>query len=206
MFEIQNYGSFIAAILIFQLIPGPGTFAILNATSRNGVSAGFGAVFGTLLGDFCFMVAAIVGLAAIMHSHPMIFKSFQWFGAFYLAWMGFQLLRAEIKTAESRIEPIRSAWVYFRQAFAVCMTNPKAILFFVAFFPLFLSPVSSRMTLWIMMLHVTLLSFIYQGGLVLIGNQIASRLKSVPSAGHNASRIAGVVLICFAIKLALSNL
>ena len=55
MFDIQNYGSFVAAIVVFQLIPGPGTLAILNATARNGVGAGLGAVLGTLAGDFLAM-------------------------------------------------------------------------------------------------------------------------------------------------------
>lgn len=74
MFDIQNYISFIAAILVFQLIPGPGTLAILNATARNGVKAGLGAVLGTLLADFLYMVAAVAGLAAIMQASPLLFN------------------------------------------------------------------------------------------------------------------------------------
>jgi leucine efflux protein len=205
MFDIQNYGSFIAAIMIFQLIPGPATFTILRATSKNGLSAGFGAVVGTLLGDLCFMIAAIAGLAAIMQANPTIFQGLQWFGVVYLLWMGFQPLNTEGKSTATRPEPVKSAWVYFRQAFAVSMTNPKVILFFVAFFPLFLRPESSWLTLLIMMLHVTILSFLYQAGLVLIGNQIAIRLMSIPSAGKIASRIAGAALICFALRLAIHN-
>lgn len=84
MFDIQNYASFIAAILIFQLIPGPGTLAILTATARNGIGVGFGAVVGTLLGDFTYMVGAVLGLAAVMHAHPLAFEALQWFGAAYL--------------------------------------------------------------------------------------------------------------------------
>ena len=206
MFDIQNYGSFIAAIMIFQLIPGPATFAILNATSKNGLSAGFAAVVGTLLGDLCFMVAAVIGLAAIMQANPVIFQGLQWFGAAYLLWMGVQLLSTKEQSSTTRPEPVKSAAIYFRQAFAVSMTNPKVVLFFVTFFPLFLHPESSRMTLLIMMLHVTFLSFLYQAGLVLIGNKIAIRLRSVPSAGKIASRIAGAALICFAVKLAIHNL
>ena len=75
MFDIQNYISFIAAILVFQLIPGPGTLAILNATARNGVKAGLGAVLGTLLADFLYMVAAVAGLAAVMQANPLLFNS-----------------------------------------------------------------------------------------------------------------------------------
>jgi leucine efflux protein len=205
VFNIQNYGSFIAAIVVFQLIPGPGTLAILNATARNGVSAGLGAVLGTLVGDFLFMMAAVAGLAAVMNANPILFQALQWFGAAYLCWMGVQLLRTRVNKNLSCSEPKKSAWVYFRQAFAVSLTNPKVILFFVAFFPLFLRPESSSATLVAMMVHVTAMSFFYQAGLVLIGNTVASRLKSLPFARKVATRLAGVALIGFGIKLAGSN-
>lgn len=58
MFGIQNYGAFLFAILLFQLIPGAGSFAILNATARNGIGAGIGAVFGTLCGDLDHMLVS----------------------------------------------------------------------------------------------------------------------------------------------------
>ncbi len=205
MFGIQNYGSFIAAIVVFQLIPGPGTLAILNATARNGVGAGLGAVLGTLAGDFLFMVAAVAGLAAVMNANPAVFQALQWFGAAYLCWMGLQLLRARIAGDAATTEPKRAAAVYFRQAFAVSITNPKVVLFFVAFFPLFLRPDSSSLTLAAMMVQVTAISFLYQAGLVLAGNSIARKLEALPSARRIATRLAGVALIGFGIKLASSN-
>ena len=205
MFDIQNYGSFIAAIVVFQLIPGPGTLAILNATARNGVGAGLSAVLGTLAGDFLFMVAAVAGLAAVMNANPALFQALQWFGAAYLCWMGVQLLRARIAGDTATTEPRRAAAVYFRQALAVSLTNPKVVLFFVAFFPLFLRPDSSSLTLVAMMVHVTAISFLYQAGLVLAGNSIARKLEALPSARRIATRLAGVALIGFGIKLASSN-
>jgi leucine efflux protein len=204
MFDIQNYGAFVAAIVVFQLIPGPGTLAILNATARNGVGAGMGAVMGTLLGDFAFMVAAVAGLAAVMNANPSLFLALQWFGAAYLAWMGVQLLRAGVN-GDAAEEEKKSGWVYFRQAFAVSITNPKVVLFFVAFFPLFLKPDSSGTTLAVMMAHVTVISLVYQAGLVLIGNWVAAKLRSMPSARKIATRLAGVALIGFGVKLAASN-
>jgi threonine/homoserine/homoserine lactone efflux protein len=205
MFDIQNYGSFIAAIVVFQLIPGPGTLAILNATARNGVSAGLGAVLGTLAGDFLLMVAAVAGLAAVMLGNPALFQALQWFGAAYLCWMGLQLLRARVAGGAATAEPRRAAVVYFRQAFAVSLTNPKVVLFFVAFFPLFLRPDSSNLTLAAMMVHVTVISFLYQAGLVLAGNSIARKFEALPSARRIATRLAGVALIGFGVKLASSN-
>lgn len=205
MFDIQNYYSFLLAILVFQLIPGAGTIAILNATARNGVRAGLGAVLGTLLGDFVFMVAAAVGLAAVMRENPLLFEILQWFGALYLCWLGVGLFRTKFDTQTNIQEPKKSAWIYFKQGFAVSVTNPKVMLFFVAFFPLFLSPSSSSTTLFAMMLHVTILSFIYQALLVILGNSIAHKLKAIPFARKLATRLAGIALFVFGIKLALEN-
>ncbi|AOV18370.1 threonine transporter [Acidihalobacter aeolianus] len=202
MFGIQHYESFIAAILVFQLIPGAGTIANLNATARNGIGAGLGAVLGTLCGDLVYMLAAVAGLAALMHANPALFHAMQWFGAGYLMWMGFQLLRRPVHGAPAWDEPRQPAWRYFRQALAVSLTNPKVMLFFVAFFPLFLSPGASHATLAAMMLHVTLLSFLYQTGLVTLGNAVARRLRTAPFARVLATRLAGVALIGLGIRLA----
>ncbi len=205
MFGIQNYASFVLAILAFQMTPGPGAITILNATARGGVRAGLTAVFGTLSGDFIYMVSAAAGLAAVMHANPMVFNALQWFGAGYLCWMGLQLLRAKARPAGAQVQAARSRWSYFRQAFAVAVTNPKVIMFFVAFFPLFLRVDSSAGTLIAMMVHVTTLSFIYQLSLVLVGNAVAQRLHAYPYARRLTACVAGSALIAFGVKLAASN-
>ena len=205
MFGIHDYASFVAAIIVFQLIPGPGTLAILNATARNGIGAGMGAVVGTLVGDFVFMLAAVAGLAAVMRANPMLFAALQWFGAGYLCWIGYRLLRAPMDAAARPASPRQSGWRYFQQACAVSLTNPKVVLFFVAFFPLFLRPEASATTLIVMMAHVTLISFLYQAGLVLVGNAVARRLRAMPSARLIATRAAGIALVGFGVKLAISN-
>ncbi len=205
MFDIQNYASFLLAILVFQLVPGPGTIAILNATARNGIGAGFGAVLGTLLGDFIYMVAAVLGLAAVMQANPMLFEALQWFGAGYLCWMGLRLLRARFADENGAPQPQRTRWAYFRQACAVSLTNPKVVLFFVAFFPLFLRPDATAGTLAALMAHVTLLSLLYQAGLVLVGNAVARRLKAYPFARRLATQLAGIALVGFGLRLAASN-
>ena len=202
MLDIQNYGSFVAAILVFQAIPGAGTIAILDSTARDGRRAGMAAVMGTLVGDALLMTAAVAGLAALLQANPMLFHGLQWFGAAYLFWMGGKLVfaRAEGDAAESAGDSTSRG--YFRRALAVSLTNPKAILFFIAFFPLFLKPHASPTTLPVMMLHVTILSLVYQAALVFIGNLVAVRLKGISFARVIASRLAGVTLIALSMKLA----
>jgi leucine efflux protein len=205
MFEIQNYGSFVAAICIFQLVPGPGTIAILSATARGGKRVGLAAVLGTLLGDFIYMIAAAAGLAAVMQANTRAFAMLQWIGAAYLCWIGVGLLRARIRDEQLAGGSARSALTYFRTSIAVSLTNPKVILFFVAFFPLFLQPGATRIALVALMAHVTLISLAYQCGLVFVGHAVADRLKTFPPARRLATRLAGIALVGFGIKLAIDN-
>jgi threonine/homoserine/homoserine lactone efflux protein len=129
----------------------------------------------------------------------------QWFGVGYLCWMGIGLLRAPIEQIDAADEQRKSGWVFLRQACLVSLTNPKVILFFVAFFPLFMRPNSSTMTLLAMMAHVTGISLFYQAGIVLLGNAVARRLRAIPLARKLATRLAGLALVGFGIKLAANN-
>jgi leucine efflux protein len=205
MFDIQNYASFVGAILVFQLIPGPGTLAILNATARGGVAGGTGAVLGTLVGDFVYMLAAVLGLAAVLAAYPQVLAAAQWAGIAYLCWLGVRLLRTPVGGEPAN--PARNAGrrMYFRQAVAVSLTNPKVVMFFMAFFPLFLRPGAAPATLVALMLHVTVISFLYQMALVLVGNAAARRLARWPQARLVATRAAGVALIGFGARLALDT-
>jgi threonine/homoserine/homoserine lactone efflux protein len=119
--------------------------------------------------------------------------------------MGLQLLRAPMSTTSNSADVTRSPKAYFRQAFAVSVPNPKVILFFVAFFLMFIQPLASALTLAVMMAHATVLGLLYQAGWVLIGNVVSARLKAIPSTRKIATRLAGFALIRFCIKLAINN-
>lgn len=205
MLNIQNYTSFIMAIVVFQLIPGPGTITILNAAARKGVGGGLKAVLGTLSGDVIYMLAAVLGLAAILGAYPGVLKSAQWIGVAYLCWLGLKLLRSPADEGPVDATTAMAGWTCYRQALAVSLTNPKVIMFFMAFFPLFLSPGSAPLTLLVLMAHVTAISFLYQTVLVLVGNAAARRLSRWRYARRLATRLAGVALIGFGIKLAANH-
>lgn len=205
MFGIQNYYSFLLAVIIFQLIPGAGTITILHTTTCYGRSAGVSAVLGTLTGDFIFMLAAVIGLAAILQSHPFLFSSLQWLGSAYLCWFGIQLLKAKRTGNSSNLQPKPSLWANYRKACIVSLTNPKVILFFVSFFPLFLSSDSSFTTLVILMAHVVIISFCYQLLLVILGTLAVRMFKKWPNANQIATKLAGTALIGLGIKLGLEN-
>ncbi|GAB7027424.1 LysE family translocator [Geotalea toluenoxydans] len=205
MFEIHNYIGFITAILLFQLVPGPGTVAILNATARSGRRGGMGAVLGTLAGDLVYMVAAVSGLAALLTASPVLFSVVRLAGIAYLCRFGWTLLRSTTTSNVQETCSVPSVRRSFHQAFVVGLTNPKVIVFFMSFFPLFMTSTTRPVTLVIMMVHVSALCLVYQTLLVLVGDQVAKRLSPMPQVRLHATRLAGAALIVFGIKLALES-
>lgn len=137
MFGIADYGAFVAAIILFLAIPGPGNLALITSTGKGGVRAGLAAAFGVIAGDQVLMWAAVAGVAALLAAYPAAFHAVQWLGAAYLAWLGFRMLTAKPGDAPVlRIEPRH----YFKQGAIITLLNPKAIVFYMAFFPLFVDP------------------------------------------------------------------
>ncbi len=192
------------AVLVFQAIPGAGTVIILNAAARNGVLSGMHTVFGTLTGDFLYMLAAALGLAAVFSAYPGILQGLQWIGVAYLCLVGLQYIFTG-KTVGSTKKPERSETLsYFRQGMIVSLTNPKVMLFFMAFFPLFLNESSTPSTLIFLMIHVVIISLVFQSGLAIIGNGLAKWFSQWRIARIIARRVAGLTLIGFGIQLALN--
>ncbi|PIE46598.1 MAG: threonine transporter [Gammaproteobacteria bacterium] len=202
MFEIQCYQSFIITILLFQLLPGAGTVVILSAAASHGIKSGMSAVCGTLAGDFLYMLSAVLGLATLLQSFPYIFKIAQYTGALYLCFSGLQKILLDHRYDSVNHKQNMSHFKTFKHAFKICLANPKAIIFFLALFPLFLSKESKPITLVSMMFHVTIISLIYQSFLVVIGNTVRQLLCRWRYSRLVATRLAGAALIAFGIKLA----
>lgn len=200
MHSIDHPGSFLLAIVIFQLIPGPGTLAILRATGQYGMKAGFACVAGTLLGGLLCMAAAASGLEAVFRGQPAAMHLLQTAGSLYLAWMGWRLLKVRTQTASATAEA-PGLGRHLQQALTVSLTNPKVILFYFALLPLFFRAPVTVESFGTMVACVSGISLAYQGSLVLVGNAAARHLRRLPSARLIAQRIAGVLLIGFAVRL-----
>ena len=198
MFGIADYGAFCAAILVFLALPGPGTFALLTSTGQGGMRAGAAATFGVIAGD-----QVLQWLAALLVAHPLAFQVVQYAGAAYLAWIGLRLLLAR----EGRATPIRIApRHYFRQAFLITLLNPKAIVFYMAFFPLFIDPATHRggVTFAAMAVTIAVLTAVYGLLLCAFAHQVGARVRAHRRIARALERLAGVFLIGFGIRLGVS--
>ena len=199
----------IAAMAVFLMLPGPGTFCILTSAARNGLRGGFASVIGVMMGDAVLMFLAAIGVAALLHANLILFKGVQTLGAIYLAYLGFKLLRAkgkgELESEKSVVDASASLShiVDWRRGFFVTLINPKAIIFYMAFFPLFIDPITQRGSITFLTMGVIISSctLIYGSLLVVVGNAAAKHLARHRLLTAFASKTAGIFLIGFGIKL-----
>lgn len=200
MLGIADYGAFCATILLFLALPGPGTFALLTSTGKGGFRAGAAATGGLILGDQVLLWLAVAGVAALLAAHPVWFRAVQYAGAAYLAWIGLKLLFArDGASSPVRIEPGH----YTRQAFLITLLNPKAIVFYMAFFPLFIDPAGHQgaITFAAMALTIAVLTAAYCLLLCAFAQAVSHKVRAHRRVARALERLAGVFLIGFGLRL-----
>jgi leucine efflux protein len=203
-FGISDYSAFVAAIVVFLAIPGPGNLALITSTSKGGVAGGLMATMGVIAGDQVLMWLAVAGVAAVLSTYPAAFAAIQWLGAAYLAWLGWKMLSA--KPGDAPVLNIRPRQ-YFQQALAITLLNPKAIVFYMAFFPLFVDPQTHLgwISFGVMAATIAALTFLYGLGMTLLTHHLAERMRATPMVGRVLEKVAGIFLVGFGIKLAMSK-
>ncbi len=203
-FGISDYSAFVAAIVLFLAIPGPGNLALITSTSKGGLAGGLMATLGVIVGDQVLMWMAVAGVAAVLANYPAAFAAIQWMGAAYLAWLGWKMLSA--KAGDAPVLNIRPRQ-YFQQALGITLLNPKAIVFYMAFFPLFVDPKTHLgvISFGVMAATIAALTFLYGLGMTLLTHYLAERMRANPMVGRVLEKLAGLFLVGFGIKLAISK-
>lgn len=202
MLGVTDYGAFVIAFIVLLAIPGPGNFALITATGKGGIKGGLAATCGVILGDQVLMWLAVAGVAALLAAYPAAFHVVQWAGAGYLAWLGLRMVLS--KPGAAHREGGMNNGRYLRQTMMITLLNPKAIMFYMAFFPLFIDPVKHQgmVTFAFMAVTVATVTFLYGLVAVLLTHHLAERMRASPKVSNLLERLAGACLVGFGIKLA----
>ena len=202
MFGIADYGAFVVAIIVFLAIPGPGNLALLTATGKGGVRSGLAATLGVIAGDQVLLWLAVAGLSAVLINYPGLYSSVKWAGAAYLLGLGYSLFNS--KPGDAPVLNMKPDH-YFRQGLFITLLNPKAIVFYMAFFPLFVDPAVHQglVTFGFMALTIAALTFLYGLVVVLLAHHLAERVRANPMVSVMLNKVAGTLLMGFGLKLAL---
>jgi leucine efflux protein len=204
MFGVADYGAFVVAVIVFLAIPGPGNLVLVTATGKGGVRGGLAATGGVIAGDQVLMWLAVAGVATLLGASPRVFSAVQWLGAAYLGWMGWRMIMA--RPGDAPVLKIRTGQ-YFRQALLITLLNPKAIVFYMAFFPLFVDPLRHQglTTFAFMAVTVAVITLLYCTVAVTLTRVFAERLRANPTVVRWLNRLAGTMLLGFGLRLALSS-
>lgn len=140
--DLGLWAAFAAACVVVLVIPGPTALLVVTYSLKEGRRAGLAVTTGVALGDLVAMTGSLLGLGALLAASATAFTALKLIGAVYLAYLGVKMLRAPVDSLGSRPRPDLAPSLSEQQmawrAFAVTVTNPKSILFFVAFTPQFL--------------------------------------------------------------------
>jgi threonine/homoserine/homoserine lactone efflux protein len=204
MFGIADYPAFVLAVIVFLAIPGPGNLALLTATAKGGLRGGLAATLGVIAGDQVLMWAAVAGVAAVLATQPEFFQAMQWLGAAYLSYIGYKMWTT--KEGDAPVINI-TAGHYFRQSLWITLLNPKAIMFYMAFFPLFIDPQAHAgfFTFGVMAVTVAALTFLYGLIICVLAQRLSTRLQQRPWISQALQKIGGGLLVAFGLKLVLSK-
>jgi len=195
--------TFVVAGLALNIVPGADMTFIVASAARGGRRDGIVAALGVGTGALVHILAAVLGLSAILASSQTAFDLIKYAGAAYLLWIAFSLIRAKDAPAAA---PPRPASSLFRAAVTVNILNPKVALFFLAFLPQFVDPAAEMPAVQILCLG---LWFDLVGTLVNILVAVAAasaarRLRHVGWLRRGARWFAATLMGALAVQLALA--
>ena len=131
--------AFLLTSLIVVASPGTGVLYTLAVALTRGSRASIAAAFGCTLGIIPAMLAAMLGLAAVMHASALAFSTLKWLGVIYLLYMSWQALRETGALAVDGRPDARSRRRVIATGFLINILNPKLSIFFLAFLPQFIA-------------------------------------------------------------------
>ena len=199
--DFHSWISFVAATEALLIMPGPTVLLVISYALAQGKRSAWATVPGVAAGDFTAMALSLLGLGAVLAASAELFTVLKLAGAAYLVYLGIKVLRAPVPETLDENAPRESAPTgnsmgrITAHAYAVTALNPKSIVFYVAFFPLFLSAELPLLP-QVVVLGGTFLAMATVNAILyaLLAGQVTRFLKSY-RARKNLNRTAGGILL-----------
>lgn len=198
---------FVLASLALLLAPGPAVLYVVARSVDQGRWAGIISVLGISLGGWVHVVAAAVGLSALLVSSALAFTIVKYLGAAYLIYLGITTLLAPAKpVGEAEIIKMSHTKI-FRQGMIVNILNPKTALFFFTFIPQFVDPMRGSVALQIVFLGsiFLIMAIITDGMYAIVAGTLGQWLKTNQQFLKIQKYLSGTIYIFLGITTALSG-
>ncbi|WP_369789724.1 LysE family translocator [Rouxiella sp. WC2420] len=209
MLDITHFGLFLISIFFLCITPGPDLAYVVGQSVANGKRSGIISAIGVALGSCTHVVASAVGLTAMIMASPIMFQVIKYLGAAYLIYLGSKMLLGTFLGKKSSgaemIETKISTSGLLSRGFITTLTNPKVLLFFISFFPQFVSADGYNHALSFLMLGLiyALIAFITDVTFAILAGGAAGAVSKSIRLQKILDRVVGTTFIGLGIRLAL---
>ncbi|WP_455553738.1 LysE family translocator [Comamonas kerstersii] len=208
---IDTLIAFFGVAVLLALSPGPDNLFVLVQSAQRGWRLGMCVVVGLCLGILVHTTAVALGLAAVLAASSTAFTVLKWCGAAYLAWLAWGALRAPSQVSDTPVGSSAAQPLQLREALRMVgrgvvmnITNPKVLIFFLAFLPQFADPARGSVAWQIACFGAVfvLATFLVFGAIACFSGVFGGLLQRSARAQWWLNRLAGVVFLGLAVRLA----
>ncbi|WP_321906941.1 LysE family translocator [Burkholderia cenocepacia] len=211
MFGITHFGFFVFAVFLLNITPGPDTAYIVGRSVAQGRGAGLMSAFGISAGCCVHALACAFGLTALLAASATAFTVIKLVGAAYLIYLGVRMIIAKQAGAPSGAEAAQAAAAkplrqLFMQGFWTNVLNPKVVLFFVSFFPQFVSADSPHKAWAFLTLGAVFvaMSTVWTSLVAWVAGSVTQRFSGKPGVKKWLDRTVGSAFVGLGLRLATS--
>jgi threonine/homoserine/homoserine lactone efflux protein len=197
---------FFGISLVMGLAPGPDNLFVLMQSATRGSRAGMVIVIGLCSGLLVQTAMVAAGLGTLLTASKLALDILKTAGALYLAWLGWQALRSTSARPAAGAEPLQVTHLY-RRGLLMNLSNPKVIIFFLAFLPQFVAHDRGNVAFQMAALGLVFVmaSLLVFSGIAYFAGMGAERLLGSARAQRTLNIVAGVVFIALALKLLIAH-
>lgn len=206
MVPLGTWLLFCVACAALAVTPGPNLLYLVSRTLVQGRAAGFASLAGTGTGLALHVVAAALGLSALLATVPAAYEAVRWAGALYLAWLAWQTWRAPAET-RATVQPGAPMRRLYRDGVVTGILNPKVALFQLALFPQFVDPAHGSVLAQSLVLGATEVVIVaaWDASCVLAAAGVRRWLDARPAFSRGSKRVLAGVFAALAVRLALEG-
>jgi homoserine/homoserine lactone efflux protein len=200
--EISNWLIYFLAVLGLTFTPGPNGLLALTHGAIYGSKKTIATILGGSLGFATVIGLSMFGIGALLAASAQLLIVMKFVGGAYLIWLGIQVWRSpSLGESKTAVSTKVSSFSLFRQGALAALTNPKGILFFVAFLPQFIDPAISLLTQFVVMASTfVIIEFIYEYAVASLANKIKPFLAKF---GKKVNRVFGGIFMVIGVALPL---
>lgn len=205
---LHTWWLFVVAVFLLSGTPGPNMLHILSRSVEMGMKRSVAAMAGCLLALVIVLSASTAGLTTLLLAVPNVFDVLRYIGVAYLIFLGVKAWRSEVAPIDVGGPAFRttvSADAVFRGGFAIGMSNPKLILFAVAFLPQFVDPGTPQSPQFAILVITFAAIEMFWYAVYAMGGQSLSRYLRRPAIKRSFNRITGGIFIGFGLALLRTN-